>query len=311
VGIPKYLFPSVVAVCLCIAQYRDARAEAGTNDPPASIQTAAVSQPVDERPKAPETIFLPTGHLFKALIADPKEPRFYLAYHPYQYGPQYGTQATQIFSGGLGDMFGLYRQVNNGEDFDWQLDIGGGIFSEFDLNTSSMFLVDTDYLIGFPLTFRKGPASYRIFFYHQSAHLGDEYLLHNSVQRIEFSYEALNIIASYEWTQWRVYYGGEYIVHREPADYKPATIQGGVEYYDTEKIIGSGRLVGGLDLKSTQENDWPLNASLKAGLQFNGPVGTSRSMRVLAEGYKGFSPHSQFFHDRITYVGLGAYFEFE
>jgi hypothetical protein len=309
VEIPKYLSLSILTICLCIAQYRDARAEPVTREPSAPVQTATASQPVDAGRKA-ESIFLPTGHLFKALIADPKEPRFYLSYHPYQYGSQYGHHSTQIFSGGLGDMFGLYREVK-GTGLDWQLDIGGGIFSEFDLNTSSMFLVSSDYVIGFPLTLRSGPASYRIFVYHQSSHLGDEYLLHNDVQRVEFSYEALNVIASYEWIKWRVYYGGEYLVHREPAEYKPATIQGGLEYYDVQQTIGSGRLVGGLDLKSTQENNWPVNASLKAGLQFNGPAGANRSLRVLLEGYKGFSPHSQFYKNRITYFGIGTYFEFE
>lgn len=310
-GIIKYLSLSIPAVCLCIVLCRDARAEAVTPDQPVPNQSAAITQPVGERQKTAETIFLPTGHLFKALIADPKEPRFYLGYHPYQYGSQYGPHSTQIFSGGLGDMFGLYREVKNGEGFDWQVDIGGGIFSEFDLNTSSFFLVNTDYFIGLPLTFRKGPASYRVFLYHQSSHLGDEYLLHNNVARIEFSYEALSAIASYEWTKWRAYYGGEYMVHHEPSEYKPATIQGGVEYYGTENTAGSGRLVGGLDLKSTQENNWALNSSLKAGLQFSGPAGTKRSLRVLLEGYKGFSPHSQFFNNRITYLGLGVYFEFE
>jgi len=311
VGIIKYLSLLVAAVCLCMVSSPDVRAEAAMPAKPVPGQSAATAQSVAEEPGTAETIFLPRGHLFKQLIADPKEPRFYLSYHPYQSGSQYGSPSTQIFSGGLGDMFGVYRRLTHAAGYDWQIDIGGGIFSEFDLTTSSFFLVNTDYFLGLPFTFRKGPASYRLTLYHQSSHLGDEYLLHNTVTRIEFSYEALNFIGSYEWDKWRVYYGGEYMVHKEPSYYKPITVQGGVEYYDTERIIGNARLVGGLDLKCTQENDWPLNSSLKAGLQFDSSDVKNRSLRVLAEGYAGFSPHGQFFNERITYVGLGVYFEFE
>jgi hypothetical protein len=141
--------------------------------------------------------------------------------------------------------------------------------------------------------------------------VGDEYLLHSTIKRIEFSYEALNLIGSYEWTKWRIYYGGEVMLHKEPSSYKPVTLQGGVEYYDTRKILWGGRLVGGLDLKCTQENDWPLNSSLKFGFQFDGSAGTGRSIRFLAEGYSGFSPHGQFFNNRMHYAGLALSLEFE
>jgi hypothetical protein len=258
-----------------------------------------------------ERNFLPRGNLFQPLIADPKELLFYLSYRPYQDARQYLSQSTQIFAGSLGDMFGLYRYVNNSGGYSWQANISGGIYAEFDLKTSSFYLVDTDYFIGFPFTFRKGPVSYRLTIYHQSSHVGDEYLLHSNITRIEFSYEALNFIGSYEWTKWRIYYGGEVMVHKEPGNYKPVTVQGGMEYYGTDKILWNGRLVGGLDLKCTQENDWPLNTSFKAGFQFDEYSQHGRSIRFLLEGYNGFSPHGQFYNNRMRYVGLGITFEFE
>lgn len=208
-------------------------------------------------------------------------------------------------------MFGLYRSIDNSGGYSWQANISGGIYGEFDLRTSSYFLVDNDYVIGFPFTFRKGPASYRLNFYHQSSHLGDEYLLHSNISRIEFSYEALNFIGSYEWTAWRIYYGGEVIVQVEPGSYKRITIQSGLEYYDTNKYLLGGRIVGGLDLKCTQENEWPLNTSFKVGLQFDDSNSRGRSIRFLLEGYKGFSPHGQFFNNRLSYVGFGITFEYQ
>lgn len=261
--------------------------------------------------KSDERVFLPRGNLFQPLIADPKELRFYLSYRPYADAPQYLHQSTQIFAGSLGDIFGLYRYINNSGGYSWQANISGGIFSEFDIRTTSYYLVDSDYFIGFPFTFRKGRTSYRLILYHQSSHLGDEYLLHSNVTRIEFSYEALNFLGSYEWTNWRIYYGGEVIVHVEPTNYKPLTIQSGIEYYGIDKFLWGGRLVSGLDLKCTQENDWPLNTSLKVGLQFDERSPQTRSIRFLLEGYNGFSPHGQFYNNRMQYIGLGITFEYD
>ena len=256
-------------------------------------------------------MFLPRGTLFRSLLADPKELRFYLGYRPHQDGSPYLSENTTIFAAGLGDSFGLYRSVDNSGGYSWQVGISGGIFAEFDLNTSSFFLVETDYVIGVPVTLRKGPASYRLTMYHLSSHVGDEYLLHSDIRRIEFSYEALNALGSYEWGPWRIYYGGEVVVHKQPSSYKPFSLQTGVEYYGAQKAIWGAQPIAGLDLRSTQQNSWPVNASLKIGLRFDGAAGSGRSLRLMAEGYNGYAPHGQFYSDRIEYIGVGLSLDFE
>jgi hypothetical protein len=261
--------------------------------------------------KSDENKFLPRGNLFQPLMADPKELRFYIGYRPYQQADQYLSHGTDVFAGSLGDVFGFYRFISKSGGYSWQANISGGIYAEFDLRTSSYYLVDTDYFIGLPFTFRKGPVSFRLNLYHQSSHVGDEYLLHSDIKRIEFSYEALSFIASYEWTTWRIYYGGEVVVQVEPSNYKPVTLQSGLEYYGADKFLWEGRLVGGLDLKCTQENNWPLNVSLKAGLQFDDSDPHGRSIRFLLEGYNGFSPYGQFYNNRLSYVGLAITFEYD
>jgi uncharacterized protein DUF1207 len=304
-------FTAVFPLFIWIFCYGAAQADDKSADP--SAQESEIFTEGTGKPN--ETKFLPAGNLFQPLIADPKELGFYLSYRPYQQANQYLSQTTTIFAGSLGDMFGLYRSIDNSGGYSWQANISGGIYGEFDLRTSSYFLVDNDYVIGFPFTFRKGPVSYRLNFYHQSSHIGDEYLLHSKITRIEFSYEALNFIGSYEWTTWRIYYGGEVIVQVEPGSYKRITIQSGLEYYDTNKYLLGGRIIGGLDLKCTQENEWPLNTSLKVGLQFDDSNSKSnsrgRSIRFLLEGYKGFSPHGQFFNNRLSYFGFGITFEYQ
>jgi hypothetical protein len=256
---------------------------------------------------AVESTFLPAGDLFKRLLAAPKERRFYLSYRRYSFQ----NQNINAAAGGFGEIFGLYRRFDREKGSGWQVNFGGGIHSLFNLDAPSRALVNTDYIIGFPCSFRQGPDSYRLMLYHQSSHLGDEYLLATNVNRIELSYEAINFIASREWREWRGYYGGEYLVHKVPSNLDPASLQAGVEYYGSDAMVGRGRPVGGLDLKSYQEHDWAVNSSLRLGLQFDSAEPNGRYIRILAEGYMGFSPHGQFYTYRTYYYGIGVYFGFE
>ncbi len=249
-------------------------------------------------------IFLPGGDLFRPLIADPKEWQFYLSYRIVRYQSSQAREAA----GGYGMTFGLYRHVDTTNGYSWQANVGGGIHAQFDLDAPSLDLINTDYLVGFPFSFRKGQASYRVSLFHQSSHVGDEFLLHNDIKRIEFSFEAIDVLGSYEWTRWRIYYGAQYIFHRAPSDYKPASLHGGIEYYGSEHIIGKSRLVGGLDLKSMEEHDWSLDSSAKIGLQFDSSAQNGRYIRLVVEGYQGFTPYGQFFTQRMKYVGVGIYF---
>ena len=295
----RFFFAGIHVLLVCMAMVVSSAAYAEENASPSRADAIAY---------APATTFLPEGDLFKPLIADPKEPRFYLSYRMFRFNSVKIHGAV----GGYGEIFGLYRHTDDTGGYSWQANFGGGAHAQFDLHEPSLDLVNTDYTIGFPFSFRKGRASYRLALYHQSSHLGDEFLLHNTVQRIELSFEALELLASYEWKKWRMYYGGEYIVHQGPTDIKPASLQGGVEFYGTRRVVG-GRMVGGWDLKSDQEHDWTLNSSIKVGLQFDSSESNGRYIRVLAEGYKGFSPYGQFYTDksRMTYAGIGIALGFE
>ena len=213
---------------------------------------------------------------------------------------------------GYGEIFGLFRHVDREEGRAWQYNFGGGIHSQFNLEAHSRELVNTDYTIAFPFTYRKGADSFRLTLYHQSSHLGDEFLLQTKTNRIELSYEAINFIASHEWQEWRTYGGGEYLVHKVPSNLRPLGLQAGVEYYGLEPVWGRGRPVAGLDLKSDQEHDWALNTSIKAGLQFDGSDNNGRYIRVLLEGYRGFAPHGQFYvGNRVGFYGFGVALGFD
>lgn len=245
----------------------------------------------------------PTGDLFRPLLADPKQPQFFVSINN---SNSLGTPHTMA-SVGFGETFGLYKWYGSREGNGLQLSLEGALFAQFQLDSPSSDLINADYTIGFPLTYRFDDNSLRFRVYHQSSHLGDELLLRaNPPNRVNLSYEALELLYSREWRGFRAYGGGEYLVHKEPSDLKPLSAHWGVEYRGNDPLLWSGRPVIGVDLKNMEEHDWAVDTSIKAGLEFGHPNPGQRRLRVMLEWYEGYDPHGQFYVNKVDYFGLGV-----
>ena len=180
------------------------------------------------------------------------------------------------------------------------------------MNAPSTYLVNADYIVGFPLSYRNDRWSVRLRFFHQSSHLGDEFLLRVHPDRVNLSFESLETLLSYEWDNWRAYGGGEYLVNREPEELEPGILHAGFEYRASDPTwnigtLGAARLVAGLDVKSWEQHDWRSATSLKFGFEFRPLRDASlreRSWNLLLEFYDGPSPYGQFYTYDISYWGL-------
>ena len=245
----------------------------------------------------------PTGDLFRPLIADPKQPQFFVSFNRFKSS---GVRYTMA-SVGFGETFGMYRLFGNREGDGLQLSVEGGLFAQFNMDTPSHDLINADYTIGIPATYRLGDNSLRFRIYHQSSHLGDEFLQSvNPPERVNLSYEAIELVYSREWRGWRVYGGGEYLIHKEPVDLKPMSGHCGIEYRGSKPLVWNGRPIGGVDMKSFEEHNWTIDTSVKAGLEFGHPNPGQRRLRLMAEWYKGFDPHGQFYNNKVEYYGMGV-----
>jgi hypothetical protein len=245
----------------------------------------------------------PTGDLFRPLIADPKQPQFFVSINRFKTsGVRYNMAST-----GFGETFGMYRFFGSREGDGLQLSVEGGLFAQFNLDTPSYDLINADYIIGIPGTYRNGDNSLRCRIYHQSSHLGDEFLQSvNPPERVNLSYEAIDFIYSREWCGWRVYGGGEYLMHKEPDDLKPMSAHWGLEHRGSKPLVWNGRPIGGVDMKSFEEHNWAIDTSVKAGLEFGHPNPGQRRVRLMAEWYKGFDPRGQFYNNKVEYYGMGV-----
>ena len=245
----------------------------------------------------------PVGDLFRPLLADPKQPQFFVSINRFRSS---GVRYT-VASVGFGETFGMYRFFGSREGDGLQISMEGAIFAQFNLDTPSYDLINADYTIGIPVTYRHGDNSLRFRIYHQSSHLGDEFLQSvNPPERVNLSYEAIELIYSREWRGWRVYGGGEYLIHKEPGDIKPMSAHWGLEYRGSKPLVWNGRPIGGVDMKSFEEHKWAIDTSVKAGLEFGQPNPGQRRLRLMAEWYKGFDPRGQFYNNKVDYYGLGV-----
>ena len=245
----------------------------------------------------------PVGDLFRPLLADPKQPQFFVSINRFKSS---GVRYI-VASVGFGETFGMYRFFGSREGDGLQLSVEGAIFAQFNLEAPSYDLINADYTIGIPATYRHGDNSLRFRIYHQSSHLGDEFLQSvNPPERVNLSYEAIELIYSRELRGWRVYGGGEYLIHKEPGDLKPMSAHWGIEYRGSKPLVWNGRPIGGVDMKSFEENNWAIDTSVKAGIEFGHPNPGQRRLRLMAEWYKGFDPRGQFYNNKVEYYGMGV-----
>ena len=146
--------------------------------------------------------------------------------------------------------------------------------------------------------------------YHQSSHLGDEFLIENRVERVNLSYEAVDVRLSYEVTDWLRCTGG------------PATSSGGTRTTSSPgrprwawrsgaagpSSPGSLRPLAAVDVQYREQNDWHTDLSARAGVQFEKLPIFDRRIQLLVEYFNGYSPNGQFYREKIEYLGLGIHF---
>lgn len=262
---------------------------------------------------------LPRGNVFCQLVADPKATGSFASYLSERSDSATVSQTIDIASVGIGDAFGLGRWNGARPGDGVQLTVSASVFAQFDLGTASYDLLNADYVIGLPVTIRRGWFSTRLRVYHQSSHLGDEYLLREPADRrnrVNLSFEAVEWILSADAGPLRGYGGGEYLFHRSPDDLEHYVAHGGVELRPETRVIplgalGGFRLVAATDLKASQEQDWKPSVSARAGLEYDRASSADRSARrwgLFFEYYKGPSPYGQFFREDVRHIGAGIHF---
>ncbi|MEP6958185.1 MAG: DUF1207 domain-containing protein [Nitrospirota bacterium] len=260
-----------------------------------------------ERPKA-ESKFLPRDLLVAPFHADPRWPHFSIASRQVSSGV--GPRNTG--SANFGETFALYRNAAplGGQ---WELALQAGVFSVFNMSapSGSMDLVNADYIAGLLASYRTGPFSGFLRLHHQSSHLGDEFILNSRtpVNRINLSFEEVDLKIAYDLTSWlRIYGGGGVLVGRDPKELKRGTSQTGAELTSPWTLWGGKvRPVAYVDAQANERSNWRVASSIMAGIQFEEARIGDRKLQLLAEYFSGPSPNGQFYNQNTEWIGVGLH----
>jgi hypothetical protein len=273
------------------------RISEATHQPPMVNAASQSVRQFSERPAVTAnsallpTGLLPSGHLFKPLLADPRWAHFSAAYRNFQNDHFDGRNIASV---SFGETIPIYRRNLGQSVSQWEVGLQGGVFSDFNLNASSSDLVNSDFIASVYSSIRAKQFSAFGRIYHQSSHLGDEFLLRkagSAFERVNLSYEGADLRLSYEFPYGvRLYGGGGGLFHKEPAALKVWMVQYGAEFRSPWRI-GSApvRPILAADFKNFQENNWGTDISARAGVEFENLQVLGRKLQLLVEYFDGHS----------------------
>lgn len=270
-----------------------------------------------EQPRVNGVWFPQATVLFAPLIADPRQPVNSAAL---RIGDKVCGDVCAAVS--LGDDFPFFRWIGvfpcHG---DLQIGIEAGIWSVFNYSNiphkpkgESCELVNTDYLVGIPVTFSFDAWSFRFRIYHISSHLGDEFLCNHEgevEQRKNPSMEAIDLFTSYQFSSnLRGYFGPGVVFHSDHSfPLKPLYVEYGMELrllgtkFDYHRLYGTPFFA--MHIENWQQRHWDWDITVKLGYELSKLQGVGRKMRLYVDYHHGFSYEGQFFNERTEYGELG------
>lgn len=246
--------------------------------------------------------FFPEERLFAPRLADPRWPHFSFAYNHFNQSGFPELENVGKISVGEQLNFVGFESESAGK---FDLGVQPAIFGLFNMDADSHDLINADYRIAFPLDYHYESFSAQARIFHQSSHLGDEFILDTPIERVNLSYEAADLNLSLDWEAFRFYFGGGRILNSEPY-LKPWSMQQGLEFVSTTPFLNdSMRPVVAIDIQEKEETSWEPDLSIHAGVEFVSPEKGNNRVQLLVEYYHGRNPNGQFYREKIDTIGLG------
>jgi hypothetical protein len=249
-------------------------------------------------------LFPAANEVFPRLLADPRQVQLSASY--------YRLRGRDISDVGLGHSWGLGRwRGGPQQSMLWELDVEGMAYSRFHVKGGVNEFETVDFVANLPLTMRRGDVSFKGTLFHESSHLGDDYIRRTGRTGFRYSTEGVRLLAALEPHRMvRAYAGGSYLLHAVPVMEK-GTLQAGAELM-SDDLGWTKRLpiraFAGQDVQWRERVGWNPDSRTVAGLKFGIKDGT-RALRVQAGHFRGHSPFSQFFREREQYTDFSLVLE--
>jgi hypothetical protein len=244
--------------------------------------------------------FPPAHEIFAPLQADPTELQFAFQW-------EVPVSHTGIARIDAGDYLGIYRWAL-GDVGALQLNVGGAVNSRFDATPSHNLQV-IDYYGNVPLDLTIGRFSARSMFYHDSSHLGDDYLRQRGIEDMNNSWNALREVISVQTCKaLRLYGGYTYAVNTTPAWSGRQAIQGGTEIYFNTGRHSFWHPYWANDIQAWARSNWDATWASQLGFKTGDVYSNGRGISYFVQFKTGPRSEGQFYQDKETIWGAGLKF---
>ena len=250
--------------------------------------------------------WLPNSNLIEAVIWDPLAGQMGGALNAIWENSDFQEKVYATFIFGMQRSF-YYKKFKNGWEFDIGLDFGA--FTQFEFKDNRQNILNTDFKMGLPLSWRKDNLAIRLNVFHLSSHFGDDLIFRYDLEDYEpdpLTYEQVDFtIYGYE-SNLR-YYGGFGIVFRSNAERKVFSLHGGVDGSEIINDAETIRFIYGAHLNLDAQTDYKIG--IKPGLGFALGKKEQKPVKLILEFYTGPAPYGAFEFNTVTVLGLGLYYD--
>lgn len=207
----------------------------------------------------------------------------------------------------IGDQFSLFQfKITSSSNL--YLGIEACVWAIFEAKYQSLSLINADYYVALPLTYIKDKLSARLRFFHESSHLGDEFLLETKIKRVNPSMEGVDISLAYEVMDDLVCFIGYRNIFRSDDSFhvKPSCFYYGFNYFLNFATLQTFHVQAkpylGVYFTNQENNHWGFDGSVAFGYQWNKCYG--RKLRIYLMGHDGYSAEGQFARRKSKYVSI-------
>ncbi len=275
--------------------------------------------------------------LYQTMLADPRKIQYSFgvrlkdtAWYNYETNPLTGTSSGIVgsdrayWSFSIGDRIGLYL-FDLAPGHSLQIETEACIWSIFSIiSLGNYLMLNTDFRVGIPITYSWNDFSIKFTYYHESSHLGDEFIkygINEKVfalnQRVNPSSEVLEIFFSYMLIKEIRFYTGIGVHLTVDSSYpvKPIYVDYGLEFRPFDKWTFGAQamlqLFAGVHLRTIQDTAWDPDLTVALGLEIL-PTGddTRRRIRLYGEYHYGYSVEGQFSRNKTDYFNIMLAFGF-
>jgi len=256
---------------------------------------------------------MPNNLIYTSYLAGPKEPRFGTVWYDDTSPPPYATTGQEgwLWDSTLGGRASIARYGSDPtlHPQGFEVQIEGAAFVRLDPQ-DDRDLRSADYRFGIPVVYGVGRWQTKLAYYHNSAHLGDEFMLkHPTFERINYVRDCIVWGNSYYLYDWMRLYGEVGWAFFTAGGAQPWEFQLGTELIQARPTGGRGAPFLAVNGFSRQELDWGGNVCVQTGWAWRGRR-SEKLYRIGLDYLYGADPQYQFVYKNQNRAGIGMWYDY-